>query len=349
MTDQLRDHTGLRPAVVHGLLREGETLNLIAPPKTGKSWLVYDLALCTVTGKRWLDTFLPMPGRVLFIDYELHRETVCDRIPRVAAARGLTLDDYGTGLDLIALRGQFKDIHRLGAELFAAIEPAAYKLVIIDALYRALPQGCDENSNSDMAAVYNAIDGFAAQLRCAFVLVHHSTKGSQSQKSVTDVGSGAGSISRAADTHLILRAHQQPNAVVADGVTRSWHPIEPFCLRWDFPVWTLAADLDPAELRDTKPRKRKDIDKDQAESAEQPWTAERFTSQFCTDKPLLSLAIVDAACAAGLSDRKAEKLLKRAAARGLVHEWPTCDRRKVAYATTKPPEPVKEVSEVSRS
>ena len=61
------------------------------------------------------------------------------------------------------------------------------------AFYRFLPAGTDENANADMASLYNHIDRYAADLGCAFVLIHHSSKGNQSGKSVTDVGAGAGS------------------------------------------------------------------------------------------------------------------------------------------------------------
>ena len=47
-------------------------------------------------------------------------------------------------------------------------------------------------------------------LGCSFVLIHHSTKGNQSGKTITDVG--AGSQSRTTDTHLIrdAREHTEP-------------------------------------------------------------------------------------------------------------------------------------------
>ena len=41
-----------------------------------------------------------------------------------------------------------------------------------------------------------------------------ASKGDQSGKSTTDVGSGAGSQSRAADTHLIIRQHEQEDVAV---------------------------------------------------------------------------------------------------------------------------------------
>lgn len=36
----------LKPVVIDGILRKSEIMNLIAAPKTGKSWLTLHLALC---------------------------------------------------------------------------------------------------------------------------------------------------------------------------------------------------------------------------------------------------------------------------------------------------------------
>lgn len=63
---QLVDHFPcLREPVIHGLLRQGETMNVISSSKTGKSWLVSDLALAVALGRPWLNAFLCEPGRVL--------------------------------------------------------------------------------------------------------------------------------------------------------------------------------------------------------------------------------------------------------------------------------------------
>ncbi|MGI6417616.1 MAG: hypothetical protein ACOX1P_18335 [Thermoguttaceae bacterium] len=59
-----------------------------------------------------------------------------------------------------------------------------------------------ENDNAAIMSLYNVIDGYAARLNTAWVNVHHASKGDQSGKGTTDVGSGAGAQSRAADTHL---------------------------------------------------------------------------------------------------------------------------------------------------
>ena len=129
-------------------------------------------------------------------------------------------------LHVEALRGRLQDLFTL-RHYFEQLEPRRYRLIVLDAFYRFLPVGTDENDNGAMAHLYNVLDSCAARLECAFVLIHHASKGSQADKSVTDVGAGAGSMARATDTHLILRPHEEDNVVVLDCAARSWPPLGP--------------------------------------------------------------------------------------------------------------------------
>ncbi len=303
----------LRAPVIEGLLREGETMNLIASPKTGKSWLVLDLAIAVATGRPWLGRFPTVAGDVLIIDNELHGETSANRIPKVAKARGLCTDEFADSVFIRNLRGGLQDIVSL-APYFRAVEPGRFRLIVLDAFYRFLPAGMDENANADMASLYNYIDRYAADLGCAFVLIHHSSKGNQSGKSVTDVGAGAGSQSRATDAHLVLRPHEEPDVVVLDAAVRSWPPQESVCLRWAFPVWGVADDLDPKRLKVESPRRRQRADRP---SPPEDWTPERFVGAFMSGGPALRDEILLAA-AKDLSHAKASSMLKLAEARGLV-------------------------------
>lgn len=303
----------LRPAVIDGLLREGETMNLIASPKTGKSWLVLDLAIAVATGRPWLGRFPTVAGDVLIIDNELHGETSANRIPKVAKARGLGTDEFADRVFIRNLRGGLQDIVSLGP-YFRAIEPGRFRLIVLDAFYRFLPSGMDENANADMASLYNHIDRYAADLGCAFVLIHHSSKGNQSGKSITDVGAGAGSQSRATDAHLVLRPHEEADVVVLDAAVRSWPPQESVCLRWAFPVWDVAEDIDPKRLKVESPRRRPRADRP---SPPEDWTPERFVGAFMSGGPALRDEILMAA-AKDLSHAKASSMLKLAEARGLV-------------------------------
>jgi len=331
----------LRPPVIMGLLRQGETMNLIAPPKTGKSWLVLALAMAVASGRLWLDTFETIAGRVLILDNELHRETIAHRVPQVAAALGIGMDEIRERIEVHSQRGRLRDILSMAA-YFNALEPGRYAMVILDAMYRFMPAGTDENDNGTMASIYNRIDAFADRLGCCFVVVHHTTKGNQSAKSVTDVGAGAGSQSRATDTHVVMRPHQEPKAVVLEAAVRSWPPVEPIVLRWEFPIWRVALDLDPTALRVDKPRRggrlAADVDEDQASEPALTWDTWTFAQSFVTAEPRTRAQILAAAREAGLSAWKAERLLRQAEAEGLVHRWlpknPNCPAR---FATKPQP------------
>jgi hypothetical protein len=327
-------HPHLRAAVIHGLLRQGETMNLIAPSKTGKSWLVIDLALAIVTGRPWLGRFRVEPGEVLILDNELHGETTASRLPTVAMARGLTPDMWVDRLCVDNLRGRLVDVFSLRS-YFEAIEPGRFKVIVLDAFYRFMPRDSDENDNGTLANIYNELDRYAARLGCAFVLIHHSSKGSQADKAVTDVGAGAGAQSRATDTHLILRAHQEEKVVVLDAAVRSWAPIEPVCLRWSFPVWSVDDQLDPTQLRTGRRVKASQLLPGVVEP--EPWTLDRFVSTFIGAEPRDKKLIVAKARAASVPFNQIQTLLAIALDQRKVFPWAFPKTRAVYLATREQP------------
>ena len=332
---ELLDEKLKMPApVIHSLLRRGETMNVIAAPKTGKSWLVLGLAMSIASGRPWLGLYGTEVGRVLILDNELRRAVIANRIPDVVSALGVGMDEVRERVVVESLRGQLRDIRAM-AQYFAEIPPGEFAVVVLDALYKFLPAGIDENDNGAMAEVYNHIDAYAERLDCSFIVVHHTTKGSQSAKSVTDVGAGAGSQARAADTHLVMRPHEEPGAVVLEAAARSWPPIKPIVLRWQWPVWWPAPDLDPRALRSEKPRRTArapDVDDEQVAEPAFTWDPQTFAQSFVTAEPRTRAQIVAAASAAGLSDWKAEKFLRSAEGLGLVYRWEYGRNRPCGYA-----------------
>jgi hypothetical protein len=322
----------MNPPVIHGLLREREIGNAVSISKAGKSWLMNQLAVAVASGAIFLGKFQTERGNVLIVDNELHKSTLANRLPKVAAGMGVPWEEIADHIFVESLRGRLRDIHAL-APYFNAIKPGKFSLIILDALYRLLPIGCDENSNADMAAVYNSLDRYAQHVGAAIFIVHHGSKGNQSGKSVVDVGAGAGSQSRAADTHFVLRPHDEDNAVVVDAAVRSFPPIQPFCLRWAFPIWTLADDLDPTQLRESK-RKKAAI----AEPPPDPWTTGRFAAAFIVAEPKTEAGICADAVGPDLSERKAKRLLRASVDEGLAYRWEFTDRKKPhRFATVEQP------------
>jgi len=313
-------------------------MNVIAPPKAGKSWLVTDLALSIATGQPWLGAFPTRQGNVLLLDNELHAETSADRIPRVAEARNVRISDTRHSLFIDNLRGRLLDFEKLRA-YFDQLAVGFFKVIIMDAFYRFLPKDTDENSNGNLTDIYNLIDQYADQLGCSFVLVHHASKGNQSGKSVTDVGAGAGSQSRATDTHLVLRQHQEPGCVVVDAAVRSWPPLEPRCFRWEFPVWQPDAYLDPADLKFERSGGR-GRSQEGTKSDTPEWTAESFAKSFVTEKPKKMTLVRSEASKAGISQRLIKELQELAEQQGLIHRWKSGANKPVSLANIPQPEEV---------
>jgi hypothetical protein len=232
----------LRDPLIDGLLRRGEVGNIIAPSKIGKSWLSYGLALSVSVGSEWLG-FRTTAGRVLLIDNELHESTIVYRVQAVADAMGIRFEEYADSLTVWAMRGKSEDVFSIGRKVRPLRD--RFVLAIIDAKYRSLPAGTSENDNAAEAAFYNEVDSWGL----AVVPVHHSTKGLQSDRRVTDVGAGGGAQSRAADCHIALREHQQPGVFVLEAAVRSFAPVEPIGLQWQFPLWIPDSEVDPERLK----------------------------------------------------------------------------------------------------
>ena len=156
--------------------------------------------------------------------------------------------DYSTehsAFEYVELRGENIGIDDLVQQL-SRFEPGELTLVVLDAKYRFFAAGAQENSNDDQTQFHNAVDRLARRLDCAIVLVHHATKGDQGGKSVTDVGSGGGSQSRTVDCHLVIRPHEQSDDLaVLDAAVRTFAPVEPQTLRWEFPLWRLEEFTEP--------------------------------------------------------------------------------------------------------
>ena len=253
-TNLITEYPSMREPIIEGLLRRAETMNIIAPPKAGKSWLVLGLALSIAAGKKWLDKDPVRRGCVLLIDNELHSETLASRIECVASAMGLDPVDYDGRLDVASLRGRLMSLSRLATCL--SEKKQRYDVIVLDAWYRFAEKNTDENSNTDMMHAYNLLDGIARDSDCAFVAIHHTSKGSQLNKAITDIGAGAGSASRAVDCHLTLRPHREAGALVIESVCRSFGESVPFSIRRCHPLFLLAEDLSPEHIQGRSCRKK---------------------------------------------------------------------------------------------
>jgi hypothetical protein len=295
-----------REVLIDGIARRGDVMNIIAAPKVGKSWLVQDLAVSMCGDASWLGRPLKSGGgRVLLVDNELHPQEGEPRLEVIAAHKGVPLATLHERLEVLWMRE--KGLEPLeGVERLLSASPGRWDLVVLDALYRFLPAGCDENSNSDIVQLYNRLDAMARAAQCLLAIVHHTSKGDQSGKATTDVGSGASSAARAADVHMALRPHEEDGAFVVSMALRSFSELKPFVVRRDHPVFVRDEELDPEALKRPGPKaKGEELNTDQ------------FANRFVNGRRSRA-EVLAAAQAKGVSRRVAQGLMLQGLEEGIL-------------------------------
>lgn len=236
------------PAVLDGILRQGELLGIVSGSKVGKSWLCMSLAIAMLHGTEWMGKFQTRQGKVLLIDTEVQKQTLSHRWQKVCRAHKVEWK-LERGLEMVPLREHPTDMETLCRNLLADIQPMEFELIIIDSFYKLFGEKQDENSNACVGRMLSDLQAVASRLGIAIAIVHHTSKGGQGGKAVTDTGAGAGAFWRCVDSGIAIRQHEEDEIFVVDGVVRSFKALQPFCVRQEFPLWLIAEDLDPKDLK----------------------------------------------------------------------------------------------------
>lgn len=233
--------------IIEGLLRAGEVMLIGSASKDGKSWLVGNLIWSTVQGSPWLGKQVK-PGKVLLIDTELKRGELDYRNDEITKAMGYK--PKRGDLTIVARRGKYFEIHGLRSQLEQSqTDWSQYSLIIIDSLYKCIPQGASENDNAAMGDLMNQLQGIGEVTGVPIVGVHHSPKGLQSKKAVLDVFAGAGAFGRSLDSAVVLRPHARPELTVVDFVVRSNVPQPSVSARFEWPKWEISNEEPSLKLQ----------------------------------------------------------------------------------------------------
>jgi len=168
------------PWIADGWLGEGDLVIFGGEWASGKSLIALDLAISVATGIHWMGRIpIAKTGPVLYVDEENNSRNVTRRLSRMIRGRNLDPDLAAS----IPLRYLTKNHLRLDAPnglstLRTEIETHRHVLVVLDSLIRF--HGADENSNTDMAALFGeAIVPLATKYGCAFVVLDHMRKPSK--------------------------------------------------------------------------------------------------------------------------------------------------------------------------
>ena len=170
------------PYVIDGFVRQGEVLLLGAESKSRKSWLVQDAVFSVAAGLPWLadedgaNGFATKQACGHVLDLELNSSEMLFRFAMARKSRFARSPEIAAGMtDRIAAYSfdgmNVRDILPRIDEVKSTVQPG--DLVIIDCLYRLVPDG---NETADVAEMLEIMKRFASDTKTAVIVVDHFRK-----------------------------------------------------------------------------------------------------------------------------------------------------------------------------
>lgn len=308
-----------REVLIEGIARRADVVNLVGVTKSGKSLMVAQLAMQMALGVPWLGVFATRRGRTLIIDAEVGAAVLRDRFRALAASMGQEAAAFTSSLEVVDLRGVYDQPEQCHATL-ESLRPGELDLVIVDPLYRVLPDGTDENNNLALGSFYRLLSSYACSRGFVCVVVHHTPKLVGPPRSVTDAGAGAGSISRAADGQLVFG--MKGKVPTLQGAFRGFPEFKARRLEWRECFWTVTGFTDgEAKTSEGKLRHPKPL----------PMSADAFIEQCVSFTPESEAVIVQRANALGQSRRHAKDLLRTGTESGAIEREQTAGNRPATF------------------
>ena len=244
------------PQIVQGLVHQGSKMVFGGPSKAFKSWTLLDMCLAVSTGKPWLD-FETTQGLVLYINFELQPYFIKSRLKSLASARDCEIDDKY--LRVWNRRGLKNSLPELLPDLLRQIRDDKYLLIVVDPIYKAL-LGRNENDAGDIGQLCNELEAVAFETGAAVAIGAHFAKGTSSMKEAIDRISGSGVWGRDPDTIMVATPHAEDEAFSVDMILRNLPPQDPFSIKWNFPHFSRADELDPADLKQPRTGRERSVD-----------------------------------------------------------------------------------------
>ena len=244
--DHLGDKLPLAvPDLWENIIKVGGKLFVGGPSKARKSFSLIGLALAVSHG-------LPYWGQktrqsnVLYLNLEISKSSFYWRLNTVQEKMGLA--SKAADLHVSNLRGKSKAIELLVPEIIAAAKDKSYGMIVIDPVYKCLGRR-SENDAGDMTSFCNELERIAQETGATVVCALHFTKGNASGKEAMDRISGSGVLARDPDAMLTLTPHEADDCFTVSAVLRDHPPLAEWAVRWNYPLMTIDADLDPKKLK----------------------------------------------------------------------------------------------------
>lgn len=234
------------PELVRGVNYRGGTMMLSGASKSMKSFTMIALGLAVATGREWLG-FKCDAAPVLFLNLELQQFSMERRVREVAAAMRI---DPPANFIVVHLRGKLVSVDTLERMLRPLLKRHRPGLVVVDPHYKVSSASkVEENSNDAQGLLLSRLENLVCPTGAALVLAHHFSKGDKSQTKAIDRSAGGGVLARWPDVAMTLTEHTEAACATVEMSLRDFAPVEPFVVRWKYPVWTRDGTLDAARLK----------------------------------------------------------------------------------------------------
>lgn len=220
----LATSTATMRALVEGVLHCGTLSVLAGEGATGKTFIALELARAVASGGRFLGHFeVQETGSALYLDAEAGESLMADRV------RALGGGDPD-------VRFAFFPRIQLGpgvTELRPVLRELRPKLLVLDSLGRFLPDGADENANSDCLAALAPLRELAVEFDLAALVVHHFRKTAIGDNRPGQRVRGASAIRDVADAVYTIALNRNGDRVVTPDKIRAGLPIPAFRVAFD--------------------------------------------------------------------------------------------------------------------
>lgn len=230
--------------LIEGMLHRGAKMVLGGGSKSFKTWCLADLAISIASGRDWWGHKVKK-GKVLYLNLEVQSAFFFQRLQAIAHAKGCSVPQ---DLGIWNLRGYCADHRTLLPALCERLAGDEYLAIILDPTYKIMAGS--ENAQEEVAALMDSIEKMAMTTGAAVIFGSHFAKGNAAGKEAIDRISGSGVFARDPDAILTMTRHEEEGAFVIDPILRNCPPVEPFVVRWDFPLMKSAPDLDVAKLKE---------------------------------------------------------------------------------------------------
>jgi len=205
--------------------------------RSGKTWMLLDLAISLATGLPLFDHFpVSEPKRVVYIGAEGTPGSFADRLEQLLKIRGLTHDDLGGRLALIIMSDQEADTYltiddpESVGDLIADLGEDTPDVLMIDPLANFMR---GEETNDGMKVVVQQVRRITQALGTQVFVAHHDVKNSETYNKASKRSRGGGALAAGMGT-LSLEGEKKDDGwlIRVQNDPKEGQPIPQFEVRW---------------------------------------------------------------------------------------------------------------------